>query len=436
MKAGFCLLGLLFSSIVALAQARPFEHIIIIVQENRSIDNLFGANPTFEPGVDIQTVYTTNTGQTYQSSAIPLANCYDLGHGHSNFVKEYANGAMNGFGVSTSAGCNVGANPAVRFVQQSDVQPYFDIATAYGWANRMFQTNEGASFAAHQFLLSGTSSPTETSDLFAADNPTRGRGGCIGPADSYIWLINPNGTETTNMFPCFERPTLTDLLNAADITWKWYAPNAKSIWTAPDAVQHMCVPKNGVCTGSDFKNVILKPTQITTDINNCNLASVVWVNPSSQYSDHPKSNNGTGPSWVASIVNAVGSSTCGYWKNTAVLITWDDWGGWWDHVPPPQIGQQNGWGANYVYGFRVPLLVVSAYTPAGYVDNGNHDFGSILRFVENNFGLSLIGPGYYADSYADDLSSFFPKSNPRTFVQINAKPADFEKMPLEDPDTD
>jgi phospholipase C len=269
---------------------------------------LFGSNPTFESGVDIQSVYYPQTGQAFQSSAIPLANCYDLGHGHSNFVKEYANGAMTGFGAKASAGCNVGANPAVRFVQQSDVQPYFDIATAYGWANRMFQTNEGASFAAHQFLLSGTSSPSEDSPLFAADNPTRGRGGCIGPADSYIWLINPDGKETTSMFPCFERPTLTDLLNAANVTWKWYAPNAKSIWTAPDAVNHMCVPKNGVCTGTDFANVILKPTQITSDIT--------------------------------------------------------------------------------------------------------------------------------ADSYADDLSSFFPKSNPRTFVQINAKQANFEKMPLEDPDTD
>jgi phospholipase C len=71
-----------------------------------------------------------------------------------------------------------------------------------------------------------------------------------------------------------------------------------------------------------------------------------------------------------------------------------------------------------VYGFRVPLLVVSAYTPAGYVDNGVHDFGSILRLVEANFGLGLIGPGTYADAYADDLAPFFPLSTPRTFDPI------------------
>ncbi len=116
-----------------------------------------------------------------------------------------------------------------------------------------------------------------------------------------------------------------------------------------------------------------------------------------------------------------------YWKDTVVFVTWDDWGGFYDHVPPPAIytGQwdsglqryvctnqnaPNGWGCGYVYGFRVPLLVVSAYTPSGYVSGAlpspgeqpayEHDFGSILRFTENNFGLPFIdqsGKNGYAD---------------------------------------
>ena len=135
----------------------------------------------------------------------------------------------------------------------------------------------------------------------------------------------------------------------------------------------------------------------------------------------------------------------GYWNNTAVFITWDDWGGWFDHVPPfTNLNQTNcnQWGCNYVYGFRVPLLVVSAYTPAGYVSgalppygNGRdaihtHDFGSILAFIENNFGLPIgsIGPTQYpfADAFAPDsfkgnipLSDFFPPNpQPQTFVPI------------------
>jgi len=139
-------------------------------------------------------------------------------------------------------------------------------------------------------------------------------------------------------------------------------------------------------------------------------------------------------------VNTIGNSKCGYWQNTAILITWDDWGGWYDHVPPPQIGQSNGWGQSYVYGFRVPLIVVSAYTPSGYVSNTNHDFGSLLRFAETSFGLGLIGPGIWADSYADDLMEFFPLSSPRSFNAISA-PYDADHFinstePATDPDDD
>jgi phospholipase C len=179
---------------------------------------------------------------------------------------------------------------------------------------------------------------------------------------------------------------------------------------------------------------------VLKDIGACKLRSVSWVIPTGANSDHAKSNDGGGPSWVSAIVNAIGnSSACddgaGYWQDTAIVITWDDWGGWYDHVAPPPI-PATGWGQSYVYGFRVPLLVVSAYTPAGYVDDATHDFGSMLRFAESNFGLSLIGTGYFADAYADDLSAFFTLSTPRKFVQIQAPKVNFAKQPLTDPDTD
>lgn len=102
-------------------------------------------------------------------------------------------------------------------------------------------------------------------------------------------------------------------------------------------------------------------------------------------------------------MNAIGNSA--YWSNTAILITWDDWGGWYDHVPPPSIVNDGmGWGSGYVYGFRVPLIVVSPYAKAGYVSHVTHDFGSILKFIEQTFSLESLG---YADSRADDLSDCF-----------------------------
>jgi hypothetical protein len=183
---------------------------------------------------------------------------------------------------------------------------------------------------------------------------------------------------------------------------------------------------------------------------------VSWVIPDQAWSDHPKQDKGGGPSYVANLVNAIGQSTCPdggqtYWQDTAIFITWDDWGGFYDHVPPPAVYRSsdksacpntiapNGWGCGYVYGFRVPLLVVSAYTPARYVSGAlpspgkqpkyEHDFGSILAFIENNFQLNNITypAKYYADYNAIDwlqdrtnipLSDFFLPGSYRSFTPI------------------
>jgi phospholipase C len=137
--------------------------------------------------------------------------------------------------------------------------------------------------------------------------------------------------------------------------------------------------------------VDLNPADVLRDIKSCHLRSVSWVIPSGHNSDHANLTDGGGPSWVASIVNAIGNQpqcpneTTTYWNNTAIFITWDDSGGWYDHEPPTILAQPQG---DYQYGFRVPLIVVSAYTPKGYIDHGRHDFGSILRFIQHNFGIA------------------------------------------------
>jgi phospholipase C len=145
---------------------------------------------------------------------------------------------------------------------------------------------------------------------------------------------------------------------------------------------------------------------------------------------------------VAAIVNAIGNSTAcdnngGYWQDTAIFITWDDWGGWYDHENPTILAQPEG---DYQYGFRVPLIVVSAYTAAGYINNERHDFGSILRFIEHNFGV-LEGALNFADARAkNDLSGFFDLNQPapRLFQNISApKGASFflnDKRKATDPD--
>ena len=316
----------------------------------------------------------------------------------------------------------------------SILNPYLTMATSYGWANYMFQTNQGPTFAAHQFLFGGTSAPSADDDAigtFAAENMNSANtiAGCIAVEGTTVELITTAG-ENQKIYPCLDHETMADLLDASDISWKYYTPSAGSIGTAPDAISHICVPSKttgGECTGTDWvNNVIIKPTQVLTDISRCKLAQVSWVIPGGKYSDHPRSNTGGGPSWVASIVNAVGNNPqCNnknnelYWDDTAILITWDDWGGWYDHEPPTILAGAQG---DYQYGFRVPFIVVSAYTPVAYVDNTRMDFGTILRFLENNFGIAE-GALNFADARSSgDLSEFFNLSQvPRVFQTIPAR---------------
>jgi phospholipase C len=205
------------------------------------------------------------------------------------------------------------------------------------------------------------------------------------------------------MQPCFDHPTLIDLLNAKGVTWRYYDAGNNGYWSAPDAIKHLRY-------GPAWANVITPETTVLTDISGGKLQQVSWVNPTCAESDHASCNKGTGPAWVASIVDAVGKSK--YWNNTAIFITWDDWGGWFDHVKPVVY-------SSYEVGFRVPLIVVSPYAKRGYVSHVQHEQASILKFVEKNWNLGSLG---YADARADDLSDCFNfYGPPGKFVMIGGE---------------
>jgi phospholipase C len=403
------------------------ENVVVIFQENRTPDNLLHGLPN----ADIANSGINSKGESITLQPVPLANNYDLSHAHTAFVQMYDNGRMDG-ADKVAVMCQKGAqgcpipNPQFSYVNPSDVAPYFQMAEQFTFADRMFQTNQGPSFPAHQFIISGTSAPSQFSDLFASENPggvskALNNTGCTAPANEVVKVIDPSGSEAQKVYPCFDHLTLIDLLDFNGVSWRYYTPSAGSIWTGPNAIQHLRF-------GDDWNNVILKPAQVLTDIANGQLANVSWVIPGGMSSDHPSSNDGSGPSWVASVVNAIGNSQ--YWDNTVILITWDDWGGWYDHVPPTIIN-------SYEYGFRVPLIVVSPFARQGYVSHVTHDFGSILKFIEETYRLPSLG---YADALADDLSDCFDFHRHNRFVKIKA-PHDAsyflnDKRPPTDPDDD
>jgi phospholipase C len=437
----------------------PFKHIILMVQENRTPDNLFhgllnwaGANPA---KYDIATSGINSKGHKIPLAPVPLGNVYDLDHSHAAFEAMYDKGKMDGgnkIGCSPTSGpCP--AYPQFKYVENQNhiLDPYLTLATQYGWANFMFQTNQGPSYPAHQFLFGGTSAFSKGGDadgVFVSGNPDAKKGpsyaaghtGCLAPLSEWNWLIHPDGSQTQlNNDPlgtlCFSHDTMASLLDFAGITWRYYSLRANgglsdpggSIFTAPNSIRDICDPNSDYtkCTGAEWAdNVDLTPSDVLRDIRACKLKEVSWVIPTGQNSDHPGSpSNIGGPSWVASVVNAIGNDTnCehghGYWSDTAIVITWDDWGGWYDHEAPTILpGSQGG----YQYGFRVPLLAVSAYTPSAYVDNERHDFGSILRFIEGVFGIKEGSLGFADARSKTDLHGFFNfRQKPRKFQTIEA----------------
>ena len=390
------------------------RHVVIIFQENRTVDNLFNGFP----GADTVRTGLNSAGQSVPLQPIDLASPYELAHTHAAFLKEFAGGAMNGFDLedtACSATCSVAPNlRAYGYVPQNEVQPYWTMAQQYAFADRMFQSNQGPSFPAHQYIIGATSRASVDSPLLASSNPPSFgvTAGCDAPPGTMVQLIDPvTGDQSQSIPPCLDHPVLIDLLDQHGVNWRYYHAGI-GLFDGPDAIRH-------IRYGTDYYHVISGNPQIFPDIQNGNLAQVVWVMPSIAYSDHPSGNDGSGPSWVASIVNAIGESP--YWSDTAIFVTWDDWGGWYDHVKPPAFNA-------YENGFRVPLIAISPYARSGYVSHTQHEFGSILKYVETVFNTGSLG---YTDARADDLSDMFDyRQAPLPFrhIQSARRAADFIRM--------
>ena len=365
------------------------KHIVIIMQENRSFDNLFNGFP----GAD--TVASgMSFGKTIQLQPIPFEQGTDVDHSHIGWWADWDNGAMDGF--THPQGTYPIPNLPYAYVPQTETVPYWTLAKQFTLGDRMFQSNTGPSFVAHQYMIAGQSGET-------SENPDNADiWGCDSPASTRIPLIGPNGTDLPGIYPCLDYQTMADLLDAKGVTWRYYAPGITTtnngiqtyasgfVWSAYQAIRH-------IIFGPDWNaNVISPNTKVLTDIANGQLAQVTWITPAASYSDHAGAGlTAEGPDWVASVTNAIGASR--FWNSTAIFITWDDWGGWYDHVNPPQVD-------NMGLGFRVPLIIVSPFARAGYISHVPHEFSSFLKYTEEVFNLPSLGT---RDVMADDFADCF-----------------------------
>lgn len=488
--AAAALACLLLVSGFTLAQTKisRFQHIIVVVQENRTPDDLFQGlclppygNPQAcgtGPGqFDIQGYGYDINGTKVPLARVPLGNGYDPNHAHSGFEamcnpnKTTHYPCRRNTRLST-VGCPL--NCSYQYVDPTvtpTIYPYLYMAQNFGWANRMFQTNQGPSAPAHQFLFAGTSAPSAADDagaVFVAENNNTGPG-CLAALNSVYRMIdparaplefdlvnNPLGTV------CFSHATMASLLEQHQYQWRYYTPGdvkrhvSNSIWTAPNWIQEICQPNStfSACAGKEWlDNVDMTPADVLSDAQKCKLVDMMWVIPKGQDSDHPSDRatvgNVGGPAWVANVVNAVSSSPCvdlvngarvPYWEDTAIVVTWDDWGGFYDHVLPPFLSAPNQGQGDYQLGFRVPLLFISAYT-GPIIDSVNqYDFGSILRFAEANFGMPQGALGFADQRASTDLRVFYDfRRPPRKFVIPTNVPASFylhDTRPWEPVDSD
>ncbi|MGA7342580.1 MAG: alkaline phosphatase family protein [Terracidiphilus sp.] len=396
------------ASTVSPVAGSPIQHIVVIMQENRSFDNLFNGYP----GADTVQSGMLN-GVSIPLKPVPLGDSRDIEHTHMRWWKDWDHGNMDNFAQDSASPSTL----PYSYVPEKDVEPYWTMAGEYTLGDRMFQSNTGPSFVAHQYMIAGQSGKV-------AEDPNGTVWGCDADPSTTAALIGPNGTELPGVYPCFDYQTVADLLDEKGVTWRYYAPGSGSsffVLSAYQAIRH-------IRFGKDWKeNVISPSTRVLTDIEHGELAQVTWIVPDWTHSDHPGSGS-EGPDWVASIVNAIGSSQ--YWDSTAIFIAWDDWGGWYDHVDPPKMDEMGP-------GFRVPLLVVSPYAKHGYVSHHFHEASGFIAFVEYNFGLGSLGTrDAGTDAFAD---CFDYQQTPEPYNTIKTKVSAEELMreqPSGPPDDD
>lgn len=393
----------------------PIAHVIIITMENRTPDNLFGVSALTGgapyPGADVQAKGVGTDGVTPVAFApVSLADFRDPGHSYPEMVALWDNGKMDQFANGNTYPLGASSpskipNFANAYAPPNETILYHTIAYQYGFADRMFSSRLVASFPGHQFLIAGQSG--------AADNPPARIWGCDSPASALSPTFGAPETEGPAAKPCYDYQTLGDLLDLQGVSWKYYSGPPGTIDGNIDAYGAI----NHVRYGADFAKVSQPLTNVNSDLQNCTLPSVSWINAPAFASDHSATLSAGGPGFVGDIylqwlqTKANANPNCQYLNNSVIFVTWDDAGGWADHVVPPKDPS----GASY--GMRVPLIVISPYAKSGYsaakpsgylpfVSHVQHDYGSILRYTEENFGIAGGALGQ-RDALADDLADMF-----------------------------
>lgn len=375
------------------ANGLPIQHVVVLVKENHTFDNYFGSFS----GAEGTSTYQTKDGATHDCPRALSRTARDIGHQRSDALASWNNGAMNGWEDAEGGTLD---DLAWSQYQEADIPRYWALARNYGLADHFFAGVMGPSFPGHMFLLAAqaawsiAASPTNVSWPYW---------GCDQTPENMATVIDD--CTPRQAFPCFDIPSVPDVLPAG-VSWKFYGTDFYGAfpyaWSMFDAIKP-------IRQGPGWANVVTVD-QFTYDLEHHALPNVVWIVNQDLSSEHPKvSDVCEGENWTMRYVDALMQSD--YWASTALFITWDDYGGFYDHVPPPR--QYGCSSAPYGLGFRLPLIIVSPYAKRGVFKEVSEQ-ASIPRFIERVFGAGLLSDLDPAaqDGMANDLFGAFDFTRP------------------------
>jgi len=366
----------------------PIQHLIVLMQENHTFDNYFGTYPGADgiPSGLQMPVDPNNPDAGYVTPwHIGDSSITDLSHSAETYIEQYDNGKMDGF-VAALNRRNQDGRQAMGYYDGTDLPYYWNLADNFVLFDRFFSSATAGSFPNHMYWVAAVPPGSGPSQELA----------------DYLKNVT----------------TIFDELQAAGISWKFYVQNydptinyRNLIDQGNRASQVVWVPLlnfDRFIDDPSLSSHIVDLSQYYTDLRDGTLPSVAYIVPSGA-SEHPPSNIQTGQSFVKTLIQELMRSSA--WDSSAFMLLYDDWGGWYDHVVPPQVDA-------YGYGPRVPGILVSPYARKGYIDNTTYDFTSILKFIEDNWNLPALAE---RDANANNLYPAFDFTQaPRQAIFISS----------------
>jgi phospholipase C len=353
------------------ALARPplsgihkIQHVIVIMQENRSFDSYFGTYP----GADGLPAHVCVPDPRHGGCIKPYVDHADSNaggpHENANSIADVNGGKMNGFVGQAELGCAAGSackTDVMGYHVQSDIPNYWAYAEHFVLDDHYFESDDSWSLPAHLYMVSA----------WSAD--------CSDPSDpmTCVGTDEPRNRTTANPRP-FAWTDLTWLMHRYDVSWGYYLDHGAQVNGKGPGVPTIWNPLPGF---TDVKqdhqeSNIHSLSTFMTQASRGTLPEVSWIVPEPADSEHPPALISRGQAYVTRIINAVMEGPD--WDSSAIFLAWDDWGGFYDQVVPPKVDPLG-------YGIRVPSIVISPYARRGFIDHGTLSSDSYLRFIEDDF---------------------------------------------------